>query len=46
MDNEKYGNDKIIRESVIQMIQYNPRTPTWSLFPIQIQSLDDETDYL
>ena len=31
---EKYGNDKIVRESVIQMMQYNPRTPTWSLFPI------------
>ena len=46
VDYEKFGDDKLIQESKIVNMQFNPRNPSWTEYTIQPKELEDETNVL
>ena len=46
-DPTKFGDDdKIIRESALSTMQFNPRSPAYVYHNLKMHELEDETDYL
>ena len=46
LDPEKFDDDKIIKESRMSYLQFEPRTPNWVMLKVNENSLDDETSVL
>ena len=45
-DPTKFGDDdKIIRESAFDTMQFNPRSPAYVYHNLKMHELEDETDY-
>ena len=45
-DPTKYGDDRIIRESGMSKMQFDPRTPSFIFLNLMQQKIEDETDYI
>ena len=46
LDLLKFGNDKIVKESIIKDLQFDPRIPTWVEIAVQQEELEDETAFI
>ena len=45
-DPKKYGNEKIVKESGMNIMQFNPRSPSYIFLRFMMQELEDETDLI
>ena len=45
-DPTKYGDEKIVKESVMSEMQFDPRSPSYVPFDIMVQEIEDETDLI
>ena len=45
-DPTKYGEDRIIKESSMTTMQFNPRTPSYVNLKLMIQEIEDEIDLI
>ena len=45
-DPTKYGDEKIIKESAMNRMQFNPRTPSQVYLNLMMKEMEDETDLL
>ena len=45
-DPTKFDEDKIVKESIIKQLQFNPQSPAWTSFDIEMQELEDETSFV
>ena len=45
-DPTKYGDDRIIKESGMSKMQFDPRSPSFLMLNFMLQELEDETDYI
>ena len=45
-DPKKYGDDKIVKESGMSIMQFDPRIPSYLFLKFMMQELEDETDMI
>ena len=45
-DPKQYGDEKIIKESAMSIMQFDPRIPSYTFLSFMMQELEDETDLL
>ena len=45
-DPTKYGPDRVIKESTITQMQFNPKVPEYIYLNLQVQDIEDETDFI
>ena len=45
-DPTKYGDEKIIKESAMNRMQFNPRSPSQVYLNLMMREIEDETDLL
>ena len=43
LDNQKYGDEKIVKESKIDSMQFDPRDPSYIAFNIKLNEIHDNT---
>ena len=46
LDNQKYGDEKIVKESKIDSMNFDPRNPSFLTYNIKLNEIHDKTEIL
>ena len=46
LDNQKYGDEKIVKESKIESMQFDPRNPSYIAFNIKLNEIHDNSELI